>query len=168
MPPPLRRAGRLGIACRPATDADLPILAETFFSTRIEEVAQTGWPIEAQRAFLSQQFDAQHRHYRTHYPDAEWLVLERDGVAIGRLYLDTRQDDLHLIDIALLAQARGSGIGGALLEDLIDFAEATGRSVSIFVERMNPAMRLYERLGFVKISEEGVYDLMERPPAPVS
>ena len=166
MPPPLPRAARRGIACRPATEAALPVLAQTYFSTRIEEVAQTGWPVEAQRNFLIQQFEAQHRHYRTHYPDAEWLVIERDGVPLGRLYLDIRPDDLHLIDIALLPEGRRGGIGGALLEDLIEAAQADGRSVTIFVERNNPAMRLYRRLGFEKVSEEGVYDLMRRAPEP--
>jgi GNAT superfamily N-acetyltransferase len=168
MPPPLRRAERLGIACRPATDADLPVLAETYFSTRAEEVAQTGWPVEAQHRFLLQQFEAQHRHYRDHYPKAEWLVIERGGAALGRLYIEEWERELRVIDIALLPAARGGGIGGALLEDLIDDAAATGKAVSIHVERMNPAMRLYLRLGFAKVDEHGIYDLMERPAGPVS
>lgn len=168
MPPPLRRAERLGIACRPATDADLPLLAETYFSTRAEEVAQTGWPVEAQHRFLLQQFEAQHRHYRDNYPTAEWLVIEQAGAPAGRMYLEERPQDLHLIDIALLPEARGSGVGRALLEDLIEAADAAGKGVSIYVERMNPAMRLYLRLGFVKVDEHGIYDLMERPAGPVS
>jgi ribosomal protein S18 acetylase RimI-like enzyme len=161
MPPPLRRAAALGVSCRPATDADLPVLAETYFSVRREEVAQTGWPEADQRRFLEHQFDAQHRHYRAHYPSAEWLVIERAGVALGRLYLEEWPSELRLIDIALLPHARGRGIGGALLEDLIEAAAAKGKPLSIHVERNNPAMRLYLRLGFAKIDEHGVYDLME-------
>jgi GNAT superfamily N-acetyltransferase len=160
---PLRRAQGLGIACRPATDADLPVLAETYVSTRAEEVAQTGWPVETQQRFLLQQFEAQHRHYRAHYPNAQWLVIERDGVPLGRLYVEEWEREFRLIDIALLPQARGGGIGGALLEDVIEAAAARGKGVSIHVERMNPAMRLYLRLGFAKTDEHGIYDLMERP-----
>jgi len=163
MPLPLDRAQRLGIACRPATEADLPVLAETYVSTRAEEVAQTGWPLEAQHRFLTQQFEAQHLHYRAHYPNAEWLVIERDGVPLGRLYLEEWEREIRLIDIALLPHARGGGIGGALVEDVIDAAAARGKAVSIHVERMNPAMRLYLRLGFAKVDEHGIYDLMERP-----
>jgi ribosomal protein S18 acetylase RimI-like enzyme len=168
MPPPLRRAGALGITCRPATEGDIPVLAETYFSVRREEVAQTGWPLEAQQQFLQHQFDAQHRHYRGHYPTAEWLVIERAGVPIGRLYLDEWEKELRLVDIALLPDARGAGIGGALLADLIEAAAAKGKRVSIHVERNNPAMNLYRRLGFAKIDEHGIYDLMEWAPPPVS
>lgn len=166
MPPPLRRAAALAVTCRPAAEADLPILAETYFSTRREEVAQTGWPLDAQQRFLQHQFDAQHSHYRTHYPAAEWLVIERGGAAIGRLYVDEWESEFRLIDIALLPQARGGGIGGALIEDLIEAATAKGKALSIHVERNNPAMGLYHRLGFVKADEHGVYDLMLRAPAP--
>ncbi|MBV9932129.1 MAG: GNAT family N-acetyltransferase [Alphaproteobacteria bacterium] len=164
MPPPLRRAAALGVTCRPAAEADLPVLAETYFSTRREEVAQTGWPPEMQQRFLQHQFDAQHRHYRAHYPAAEWLVVERADAPIGRLYLEEWDTELRLIDIALLPEARGAGIGGALLEDLIEAADAKGKPLSIHVERNNPAMRLYLRLGFAKTDEHGVYDLMVRAP----
>ncbi|HEX8668750.1 MAG TPA: GNAT family N-acetyltransferase [Allosphingosinicella sp.] len=166
MPPPLPRARRLGLSVRPAGETDLPLLTAVYSSTRVEEVAATGWPEEMQRAFLAHQFDAQHRHYRQHYPGAEWLVMERDGAAVGRLYLDEWSDQLRLIDIALLPEARGLGAGEAILRDLQDAAAAAGKPLTIHVERQNPAMRLYLRLGFRRIDEHGVYELMEwRPPS---
>jgi len=164
MPPPLRRADALGISCRAATDADLPILAETYASTRREEVAQTGWPAEVQEQFLRQQFDAQHSFYREQYPAAEWLVIERAGAPLGRLYLDEWEGELRLIDIALLADARGGGVGTALLEDLLEAAAAKGKRLTIHVEQQNPAMRLYRRLGFEKVAEHGIYHRMEWTP----
>jgi GNAT superfamily N-acetyltransferase len=156
-----KRAARLGVRYRPASDDDLPFLATVYASTRLEEVASTGWPPEVQRDFLAHQFDAQHRHYRQHYPDAEWLVIERSGEAVGRLYLEEWKDQLRLIDIALLPDARGAGLGSAILADLMDQAAAAGKPLTIHVERNNPAMLLYLRLGFVAIDEHGVYDLME-------
>lgn len=164
MPPPLPRAEALGITCRPATDADLPLLAETYASTRREEVAQTGWPPEAQEAFLAEQFQLQHMHYRAHYKGAEWLVVERGGEPVGRLYLDEWESELRLVDIALLPAARGAGAGGALLQDLMEAAAARGKRLSIHVEQNNPAMRLYRRLGFEKVDEHGIYHLMEWTP----
>lgn len=164
MPPPLPRAEALGVSCRPAEDADLPLLAETYASTRREEVAATGWPQEIQAAFLAQQFEAQHQHYRTHYTGAEWLVIERNGEPVGRLYLDEWERELRLVDIALLPPARGSGIGTALLEDLMAAAAAKGKRLSIHVEQTNPAMQLYRRLGFEKADEHGIYHLMEWTP----
>lgn len=166
MPPPLRAAAGLGVSYRPSTEDDLPFLALVYASTRLEEIAQTGWPLEMQHQFLAHQADAQHRHYRRHYPDAEWLVIERNGEAIGRLFLEEWPSQIRLIDIALLPQGRGGGVGTAILTDLQDMAAAAGKPLTIHVERNNPAMSLYLRLGFAKIDEHGVYDLMEwRPEA---
>lgn len=169
MPPPLRAAARLGVSYRPMTDEDMPFLAALYYSTRAEEVAQTGWPAEMQQQFLAQQFDAQHRHYQRHYADAEWLVIERGGEAVGRLYIEEWQSQIRIIDIALVPAARGLGIGAAIFEDTFDLARANGKKVSIHVEKNNPARRLYYRLGFEMIADEGVYDLLEwRPDTPSS
>ncbi|HEU0134390.1 MAG TPA: GNAT family N-acetyltransferase [Allosphingosinicella sp.] len=164
MPPPLRAAAGLGVSYRPSTDEDLAFLGLVYASTRLEEVAATGWPLEMQHQFLAHQADAQHQHYRRHYPDAEWLVIERSGEAIGRLFLEEWSSQIRLIDISLLPQARGGGVGTAILADLQDMATAAGKPLTIHVERNNPAMGLYLRLGFAKVDEHGVYDLMEWRP----
>jgi len=59
-----------------------------------------------------------------------------------------------------LPERRGRGLGEALLRDLMDEAAAAGKDVSIHVEKLNPAMRLYRRLGFAIEEDKGVYDLM--------
>lgn len=157
------RSRDIGLGTRPITDSDQEFLAELYASTRREEVAQTGWSPEEQEAFLRQQFDAQHRHYQQYYADARFLVLERFGAPIGRLYLQTRERerDVRLVDIALMPSARGQGVGQRILEDLLEAAGARGLAVSIHVEVNNPAMSLYRRLGFREIDENGVYRLME-------
>ena len=165
MPPPLKAAARLGLRYRTAVDEDLPLLALVYASTRLEEVAQSGWPLETQHQFLAHQFDAQHRHYRQHYPAAEWLVIELAGTAAGRLYIEEWPDQIRLIDIALLPDHRGGGAGSAILSDLMDMAAAAEKPLTIHVEKNNPAMRLYRRLGFMPIDEHGVYDLMEWRPS---
>ena len=154
LPPDLR--------LRPTTEADLPLLERIYASTRIEELAQTDWS-DAQKAdFLRFQFHAQHQHYTTHYTDAQFFVIQRDGVPAGRLYLHWRRDELRIVDIALLPEHRGHGTGGALLRALLEAADGHGMSTSIHVEQMNRAMSLYRRLGFRKIGEHGIYHLMER------
>jgi ribosomal protein S18 acetylase RimI-like enzyme len=132
-----------------------------FASTRAEEVASTGWPEEMQRQFIAQQFDAQHRYYMQHYRDAEWLVIEQEGVGVGRLYVDIWAEEIRLIDISLLAEARGRGIGGAILSDLMISAREQSKPLTIHVEQSNPALRLYSRLGFEKVDEHGIYHLMK-------
>jgi ribosomal protein S18 acetylase RimI-like enzyme len=164
MRPLLRRAAALGLTVRPMTDNDLPFAAAVYASTRAEELAQTGWPAELKQAFLAQQHEAQHQHYRAHYPGAEWLIVEEEGAAIGRLYLVEWASEFRIIDISLAPGARGRGLGGALLADAMAAAAAAGKSVSVHVERNNPALRLYERLGFVLAEDKGVYLLLEWTP----
>lgn len=148
MPPPLKAAAAFGLSYRPMTEADLPFAAALYASTRAGEMAMTGWPAAMQAAFLDQQHRAQHQHYRAAYPGAEWLIVEQAGAAIGRLYLDRGAAELTLIDIAIVPERRGTGIGGAILADLLAGATAAGQRVALQVEHGNPARRLYERLGF--------------------
>jgi ribosomal protein S18 acetylase RimI-like enzyme len=145
------------------TDEDRPFLASLYASTRAEELAAFGWPPGMQSAFLGQQHEAQHRHYRAVYADAERLIILRDAVAVGRLYLEPRDSTLHLIDISLVPERRGAGLGGAILADLVAQARTLGKAVSLQVEKTNPARRLYERLGFRTTADNGLYDWMERP-----
>jgi ribosomal protein S18 acetylase RimI-like enzyme len=154
------RAAEAGLAFRRIADRDLPFLSRLYASTRIEELAVTPWSAEQKAAFLSMQFQAQHAHYQQYYPTADWLVTMRGGVDIGRLYVDRWPSEHCVIDIAFLPEHRGSGFGGALMRDLLDEAAGAGKAVSIHVEKFNPAMRLYRRLGFVTEEDKGVYDLM--------
>ena len=124
---------------------------------------------DAQKAaFLDAQFQLQHAHYQKYYPEADWLVTMRGGEDIGRLYLDRWPSQHCIIDIAFLAEHRGQGLGEALLRDLMDEAAACGKTVMIYVEKFNPAMRLYHRLGFVTEEDKGVYDLMRWTPGRVA
>jgi ribosomal protein S18 acetylase RimI-like enzyme len=158
------RAADAGLTFRRSTDADLPFLARVYASTRAEELAVTPWSDAQKAAFLDMQFRAQHADYRKNYPEADWLVTMREGEDIGRLYIERWPTQHCLIDIAFLPQHRGKGLGGALLRDLMDEAAAAGRTVSIYVEKFNPAMRLYRRLGFTTEEDKGVYDLMRWSP----
>ena len=77
---------------------------------------------------------------------------------------------MRIVDIALLPECRNRGVGTALLQAAMNEAAAAGKTVSIHVEKFNPAQRLYRRLDFHEISESGPYWLMEwrreeRPPA---
>jgi ribosomal protein S18 acetylase RimI-like enzyme len=157
MPPRFPAAAALGVGCRAMADADLPFVGALYASTRSEEVAATGWPPAMQAAFLSQQHQAQHDHYRATYTNADWLILERGGAPIGRLYIAEQDGELRLIDISLLPESRGAGLGSAVLRDLLDHAAATGQIVSLHVERTNKARRLYEKLGFQTVEQMPVY-----------
>jgi ribosomal protein S18 acetylase RimI-like enzyme len=159
------RAAAAGLSFRPAAESDLPFLARVYASTRLEELAPVSWSEAQKAAFLDSQFHAQHTHYRQNYPAALWLVIMRAGEAIGRVYLDRWAREHRLIDIALLPEHRGRGYGTALLCDLIAEAGAAGKALSIHVEKTNPALTLYRRLGFKAVGEHGIYDLLQVHPA---
>jgi ribosomal protein S18 acetylase RimI-like enzyme len=98
------------------------------------------------------------------YPDGRFLVVLGDGVPIGRLYLGRLADEIRIVDIALLSDHRGVGIGSRLIDDVIAEADSAGLAVRLHVEPWNPALRLYERRGFRVVAERGAYLFMERPP----
>ncbi|WP_322417149.1 GNAT family N-acetyltransferase [Mesorhizobium huakuii] len=164
-PPAWLRSDRAGLAFRRSTDADLPFLSRLYASTRMEELAVTSWSEAQKAAFLDMQFQAQHAHYRKHYPEADWLVVEHSGQDIGRLYIERWPSQHRIIDIAFLPAHRRKGYGSALLRDLVDEAWLAGKSASIHVEKNNPARLLYVELGFKVVEDKGVYDLMACAPA---
>ena len=149
------------ISLRPITLEDDSFLAGLYASTRAEELAVTGWSDEQKAIFCRGQFDAQTAHYRDNYPGASLQIIERAGAPIGRLYVAGWEREIRIMDIALMPEHRGAGIGAQLLRELQDEARAAGKSLSIHVERFNPALRLYERLGFKQVEDKGVYLLME-------
>jgi ribosomal protein S18 acetylase RimI-like enzyme len=163
--PTVAREGTAALDLRPQRDADLEFLCRLYASTREGELRQVDWTEDQKAAFLRSQFEAQWSHYRTHYEDASFQVIERAGVPVGRFYLRRGPTDIRIVDLAQLPEARGRGIGTGLLTAVLNEAAAGGRSVSIHVEMFNPALRLYERLGFVQIGVNGVYYLMEWKPA---
>ncbi|MDE2595706.1 MAG: GNAT family N-acetyltransferase [Sphingomonadales bacterium] len=162
IPDPLARAG---ITLRPELPGDDAFLLALYRSTREHELAIVpDWDEGVKAAFIAQQFAAQRHHYRGTIENCAFDVIERNGTLIGRLYTQERQTQLHIVDIALVAGERGQGLGQALLEGLIAEAGRAGKAVGIFVEGFNPARRLYDRLGFQPIGEQGVYLEMERLP----
>lgn len=153
------------VSLRPIREYDLSFLEELYASTRREELEQLDWSEERKRAFLTQQFRAQHEHYRANFSGALFLLIAQRGEPIGRIYLDQRPDEIRLIDIAFIPQQRGRGLGTAMMDRLLAAAGRLGLPVRLHVESFNPAYRLYERLGFKWKEDRGVYQFMEWQPA---
>jgi ribosomal protein S18 acetylase RimI-like enzyme len=125
------------------------------------------WTADEKTRFLRHQFCAQGSHYRSVYPGGNFDVIELDGVSIGRLYVNRGSTEIRIVDITLAPDARNRGLGSAILSDLMGEARRSGRPLRIHVERHNPALSLYARLGFRPVADTGVYYLMEAAePAP--
>lgn len=153
-----------GYALRPESEADIPFLMRLYASTREEELRPVPWSAEQKQAFLESQFAAQRHHYYTYIPTCAFDLIERDGVPVGRLYVEARRTQMHIVDIALMPEARGQGLGTAILQALQAAGRAQGKGVGIMVEKFNPALRLYRRLGFAQVADHEVYLEMEWMP----
>jgi ribosomal protein S18 acetylase RimI-like enzyme len=151
----------MSLSLRPITPADESFLASLYASTRAEELALINWTDEQKAMFCRMQFNAQTADYQRKYPYASFQIIERNGVAAGRLLVLREDEKIHVIDIALMPEHRGAGIGTKFLKELQKEAKAAGKPLSIHVERFNPARRLYDRLGFHQVEEKGVYFLMQ-------
>jgi len=114
--------------------------------------------------FLRSQFDAQATHYVKHYAGVEFLIIELAGTPAGRLYVQRTPSEILVMDIALIPEFRGRGIGTALLRQILDEGQASSRIVTMHVEKFNPALSLYERLGFRIAEDQGVYWFLRWSP----
>ncbi len=146
---------------RPITPDDLEFLYRVYASTREEELAQTGWNDKEKEAFLRMQFDLQHRFYQENYPGATFDVILIDGIPAGRLYVHRRKNEIRIMDIALLPEYRRKGVGTRLLSGIMAEGRKDGHPVTIHVEKFNPALHLYQKLGFSLSEDKGVYLLLE-------
>lgn len=127
-------------------------------------MALVNWSAEQKEAFLRSQFAAQDQFYRENYPGAVFQIILLDESQAGRLYMHRRADEIRIMDITLLPEFRGRGIGTQLLRQVLDEGRAENLPVTIHVERFNPALRWYERLGFRLAEDKGVYYFLKWSP----
>ena len=151
------------VTLRPVAASDEPLLLEIYASTRAEEMAMVPWTTEQQDAFVRMQFASQQEHYKKLQPDANHDLILLNGRPVGRLYVARTDERIEIMDITLLPQDRNSGVGSRLIKSLMDEASPS-RPLRIYVETFNPSLRLFERLGFKAVDEQGFHLLMEWVP----
>jgi len=144
-----------GCALRAARRDDEAFLFSLHRSAMREYVEATwGWDERWQR-----------EHFATTYTPARHAVIIRSGATprdIGRVSLTRHWRKIFLRDIELVATERNRGIGTAVLRALLTLASRDGRSVELHVLKCNPAQRLYARLGFEVIADDGARLAMRR------
>ena len=153
------------ISLRPFRPDDQEFLYQLYASTRLHEIAGFGWPAAQQEMFLRMQFNAQKRWYEMAYPGAEYTVILRDEQPVGRMIVLRGAQEFHLIDIALLPEHRGCGIGTALVAGLIAESRRAAVPLALQVLKTNRAVHLYQRLGFIRSGEDEMYYQMRANPA---
>jgi ribosomal protein S18 acetylase RimI-like enzyme len=149
-----------------AASSDDAFMYATFASTRMEELSITGWSEQQKEQFLRLQFEAQRMSYLRDLPEAVYSVIHCGATAVGRLIVERTPTEIHIVDIALQTQFRKLGIGSILMNGMIAEAKHNGKSVRLFVEKFNPALHWYERMGFKVLSTAPVYlEMVWRPAA---
>ena len=106
-----------------------------------------GWNEQWQRA-----------HFAAEYaPTRNAIVVLTRGAPrdIGRVSLTRHWRKIFLRDIELAAHARNHGLGSAIVAAVLQIARAEARCVELLVLHRNPAQRLYARLGFKVIGDDG-------------
>ena|ERR1051325_8779772 len=152
------------IRLRPVLMSDEEFLFSVYASTRMEEMDLVDWNTSQKEAFLRMQFRSQDRFYRDNYLGADYWIILKDEQPVGRLYIHKRAEEIRIMDIALLPPYRQLGIGSFLMNQILDEAAKNNLPVTIHVERFNPAMHLYQRLGFRLAEDRGVYYFMRWLP----
>lgn len=150
------------LTLRPVTQDDDLFLVALYASTRAEELNQAQWQEGQRYAFVRWQFDLQRKEYDSRFPDARYQVILIDDEPAGRIWIGADEEQIRLLDIALLPQFQKRGVGTILLTDLMKEAENAGKFLRhmVFVLNNN-AHRFYERLGFVVIDDVGGYKHMQ-------
>ena len=151
------------VETRPVAPADDEFLLDVYASTRADELAPVPWTDEQKRAFLRMQLDAQRGEYFKRFPDSDYRVILVGGRPAGRLWVARTPTQIRLLDIALLPEFRGRGLGARLVLELAEEARRAGLPLRHMVFQLNEgALRFYERLGFARLELHGAYWEMEK------
>ena len=149
----------LAFALRAAVPADIDFERLLYASTR-DDLRPLG--PEVFDGLVGMQFRAQSMSLRLEHPQADRQIILVEDAPVGRLIIDSVGDHIEVIDVALLAEYRGHGIGTSVLRGVIADADRLARSVRLHVEKQSRAVRLYERLGFTITGDIGMYYAMSR------
>lgn len=152
------------IQLRPLEEKDAAFIEAVYRTAREAELNLTNWSEYQKNAFISMQSTAQHAEYKTKFPNVRFQVITFNKKNAGRFYTAENENEIRLLDITLLPEFRGKGIGKALLQQLIERSNKMQKKLSLHVEASNPILKLYQRLGFIYIKNNGRHYYMEREP----
>lgn len=124
-------------ALRPARPKDFDYCARLYFEGMDDIIKGLNLNMHAQVAGFRQRWDVNRVR-----------IITLDGTDIGWLQSFVKGDALYLGQLFIDGALRRQGIGTEVVKGLIEEAARAGHAVTLGVVRTNPAVRLYERLGF--------------------
>lgn len=154
---------------RPLAPSDQVVLWEMLYQSLY--VPEGGAPFE--RSILHHPEIARYVKDWGRETDSGFVAVDENGRAVGAIWLRLLKggekgfgyvdDKTPELGMAVLAGYRGKGIGTSLLSRLLSSAGASFENISLSVAVGNPAMRLYQRLGFEVAGKHGGSVTMKRP-----
>lgn len=90
-------------------------------------------------------------------------VIQYDGKDIGMFEYTERTEDWFLARIEIIPSFQGKGIGTTVIQQIIGHISNTGKPLRLQVFKINPAQKLYERIGFIRTGETQTHITMELP-----
>jgi GNAT superfamily N-acetyltransferase len=140
------------VALRAAQEQDVPFLL------RLREIAMDP---HHRAAGVYQTPAEMEERVRSHWEEAR--VIEVDGQSAGLWKLWRREDAWWILQVQLMPEHQGRGIGASLIRGLQAEARESGMPLKLMVLKANPALRLYERLGFVVVGDDDHgYEMLSR------
>lgn len=151
---------------RRGTAEDEPLLFRLFAASKAEELAPLGWPEQQLRPLLEMQFRARQQSYAQTFPAAiDTILCLEDGTPVGRHLIERQANCYRSIDLSILPGNRNRGIGTWALRQIQQLAALESVTLRLRVQRTNPALRLYERVGFIRVSSDELsYEMEWRSP----
>jgi ribosomal protein S18 acetylase RimI-like enzyme len=139
---------------RPSTPADADFLRNLFTVDKAAEFAAQGLPETVYQPLIDMQYRGRTATFSAQHPRAATWIIESEGIAAGQYTLEETPQGSRLIDLAILPEYRNHGLATGVLQQLM--REAATAGLALRVNKGNPAVRLYTRLGFQVANEDEV------------
>lgn len=111
--------------------------------------------------------DWQRQHYEDNYQPKYMRIIQVEGRDVGMVSVAEYDDAFTLRQIEIAPEHQRRGLGTAVIRHLQAQAQAAGKPLTLRVFKINPAQRLYVRLGFRILREDDVhYDMRWDAEAP--
>ena len=137
---------------RPATDADIDFLL------RLRQESMNPHHLAAGVELT----EADHKARLMHRFDCAEVLVDQ-GRPVGLLKMTRDSNEWKIMQVQLAPSVQGRGLGRAVLEQVISEAAAARVTLALTVLKVNPARRLYERLGFQHVGEDDLEYHMSLP-----
>lgn len=141
------------ISFRPAIPKDFDYCERLYFVEMETIIRELKLDLQAQAASFRRQWDL-----------ADVRIIRLDGTDIGWLQSTQRDSTLFLAQLFVAGSFQRRGIGTEVMHRLIAAANEAGQPMTLEVVKINPAKRLYDRLGFRTTGEDDRKYHMRREP----